>query len=237
MRVEAHHRKWRGCETYDSTAAANSSKDREQMATELKDRIATGLAESRMIVLVVQVLLGFACRAAFEPGFEKLPALAQSMKMVSFALLMVAPALLLAIPAYHQLAADGHNTPRVEVTFRRLIETALWPFAAALGVDIGVATFVVLGGTAAFVTAIATTAVAVAFWYAFAWFHLASHNSQSGEPMEQKAEPTPLDEKIKQVLTECRIVLPGTQAFLGFQMIVFLTEAFTKLPRSEQLLL
>lgn len=83
------------------------------MATELKDRIATGFDESRMIVLVVQVLLGFACRAAFEPGFEKLPALAQSMKMVSFALLMVALALLLAIPAYHQLAADG-------ITHRRL---------------------------------------------------------------------------------------------------------------------
>lgn len=123
------------------------------------------------------------------------------------------------------------------MTFRRLIETALWPFAAALGIDIGAATFVVLGGTAAFVTAIVTASVAVAFWYAFAWFHLASHTSQSGEPMEQKAEPTPLDEKIKEILTECRIVLPGTQAFLGFQMIVFLTEAFTKLPRSEQLLL
>ncbi|MDQ6808451.1 MAG: DUF6328 family protein [Verrucomicrobiota bacterium] len=33
-----------------------------------------------------------------------------------------------------------------------------------------------------------------------------------------------------------RIVLPGTQAFIGFQLSAFLTDAFTKLPRTAQTL-
>ena len=47
-------------------------------------------------------------------------------------------------------------------------------------------------------------------------------------------EPTPLETKIKQVLTEARVVLPGVQALLGFQLAAMLTEAFGKLPKSSQ---
>ena len=53
--------------------------------------------------------------------------------------------------------------------------------------------------------------------------------------MKEKTEPTPLDDKIKQTLTECRIVLPGTQAFLGFQLSAFLAESFSKLSHTNQL--
>ncbi|HWW77013.1 MAG TPA: DUF6328 family protein, partial [Pyrinomonadaceae bacterium] len=45
---------------------------------------------------------------------------------------------------------------------------------------------------------------------------------------EDKA--TKLSDKIKHVLTECRVVLPGSQALLGFQFIVILSESFDKLP-------
>ena len=76
------------------------------VAKDLKDRIKVGLDESRMIVLVVQVLAGFECRAVFEPGFERLPAPAQTMKMISFGLLVVTLALLLAVPAYQRLAEN-----------------------------------------------------------------------------------------------------------------------------------
>jgi hypothetical protein len=54
--------------------------------------------------------------------------------------------------------------------------------------------------------------------------------------MNRRTEPTPLEKKIEQVLTECRIVLPGTQALPGFQLSAFLTDAFTMLPRADQLL-
>ena len=42
-----------------------------------------------------------------------------------------------------------------------------------------------------------------------------------------------LTNKIKHVLTECRVVLPGAQALLGFQFICVLTESFDRLRRSR----
>lgn len=38
--------------------------------------------------------------------------------------------------------------------------------------------------------------------------------------------PTPLHAKIEQSLTEARVILPGAQALLGFQLIVMMTRAF-----------
>ena len=45
---------------------------------------------------------------------------------------------------------------------------------------------------------------------------------------------TDLETKIKQVLTEARVVLPGAQALLGFQFAAILMDAFEKLPRVSQ---
>lgn len=186
-----------------------------------------------MIVLVVQVLIGFECRAAFEPGFERLPDLAQTMKMVSFGLLIVTLALILAIPAFHRIAEEGQSTPRCETFLRWLMTVALLPFAVAVGLDVGIATLSQLGTAVGLAVTVATAGVALFCWYALGWFTPAA---DSHHIMNEQTEPTPLQEKIKQVLTECRIVLPGTQAFLGFQLSAFLTDSFAKLPRSEQLL-
>jgi len=45
---------------------------------------------------------------------------------------------------------------------------------------------------------------------------------------------TPLHAKIEQLLTEARVILPGAQALLGFQLIVMMTQAFDRLPPSVQ---
>jgi hypothetical protein len=45
---------------------------------------------------------------------------------------------------------------------------------------------------------------------------------------------TNLETKIKQVLTEARVVLPGAQALLGFQFAAMLMDAFEKLPKTSQ---
>jgi Family of unknown function (DUF6328) len=206
------------------------------MATELKDRIKVGLDEDRMIVLVVQVLLGFGFRGVFEPGFERLPSFGQSAKLVSSGLLMLTLALLLAVPAYHRIAEAGENTSSVEGVMRCLIAGALLPFAVGLGIDVGMATLTVFGTAAGVIAALAASVLALFFWYALGYFRAAANESKPGENMDEQTEPTPLKEKIKQALTECRIVLPGTQAFLGFQLSAFLTDGFSKLPRTDQLL-
>ena len=43
-----------------------------------------------------------------------------------------------------------------------------------------------------------------------------------------------LHQKIDQMLTEARVILPGVQAMLGFQLIVIMTQAFERLPPSYQ---
>ena len=46
----------------------------------------------------------------------------------------------------------------------------------------------------------------------------------------KKEVDTPLHTKIDQMLTEGRVILPGAQALLGFQLVVMLTKAFGQLP-------
>ena len=47
-------------------------------------------------------------------------------------------------------------------------------------------------------------------------------------------EQTPLKDKVEQVLTEARMVLPGVQALLGFQLATMMMEGFDKLPQSSK---
>jgi hypothetical protein len=42
--------------------------------------------------------------------------------------------------------------------------------------------------------------------------------------------PTPLKDKIEQLLTEARVIIPGAQALLGFQFVVVFVRSFAALP-------
>lgn len=53
---------------------------------------------------------------------------------------------------------------------------------------------------------------------------------------EIKKEKLPVKEKTKHILEETRVVLPGTQALLGFQLTAFFTERFSNIPQSLQYL-
>ena len=53
--------------------------------------------------------------------------------------------------------------------------------------------------------------------------------------MPKEEEQTPLKTKIEQMLTEARVVIPGAQALLGFQLIAVLTKAFADLPEGCEL--
>ena len=45
-----------------------------------------------------------------------------------------------------------------------------------------------------------------------------------------KQASTPLDVRVEQMLTEARVMLPGAQALLGFQLAILLTQGFENLP-------
>jgi Family of unknown function (DUF6328) len=51
-----------------------------------------------------------------------------------------------------------------------------------------------------------------------------------------KETKLPLHAKIEQLLTEARVILPGAQALLGFQLVVMMTKAFAELPAAVRLI-
>lgn len=200
----------------------------------LKEKIRTGLDEDRMLVLVVQVLIGFQFRAVLEPGFERLPDAAQYLKLAAFALLLLTLGLLLTAPSYHRIVFEGEDAAEFGLVLSILISCALLPFALALGIDFGVVTFNLFGVRGGIIGGCLATGTALFFWYGFEM--LSEKRGKDGAMIDEEAEKTSLPDKIKQVLTEGRIVLPGAQALLGFQLSGFFTDAFEKLPRASQLL-
>src|SRR5213080_5193599 len=56
----------------------------------------------------------------------------------------------------------------------------------------------------------------------------------SPKSSKAQSEQPELNEEIRHVLTEIRMVLPGAQALLGFQLITFVLSDFEKIPYSSK---
>jgi hypothetical protein len=85
--------------------------------------------------------------------------------------------------------------------------------------------------TAALVAGSAFCLLAGMFWYGLGF----SLRRKNRKRTMQEEKPTPLTTKIEQMLTEARVILPGAQALLGFQLTVTLTRAFGQLSDSLKL--
>lgn len=184
-----------------------------------KDRVKTGLSEVRSLVLGAQILLGFQYRAAFEPVFAHLSAAARMVALGSLMLLVASTACLIAPAPFHRIVARGQATARMERFTGRMGTFALLPFAVALGGNVATALAQQLGlGWAGLLGG----AVAVAA--GACWFGPALKPRRKPAPKEDEVAST--KERITELLTEARIVLPGVQALLGFQFASYLTDAF-----------
>jgi cytochrome bd-type quinol oxidase subunit 2 len=207
---------------------------------ELKDKIQNALDEARMLVLGSQVLLGFQFRSAFEPGFEKLSVTSQYLKMSALGLMLVALGLLISPAAYHRIVEEGEDTQDLHRFTTKVMDYALLPFAVALGIDVYVAAESTLSQTFSLIVGLSAGLLSLFFWYGLEFMRRAKHKAEIKEAQGMEKEETSesggtkLKDKIRQVLTECRVVLPGAQALLGFQFITTLTEAFEKLPSSSK---
>ena len=207
------------------------------MVAKLANQVENVLNETRMLILGAQVLLGFQFQAVLQPGFERLPPALQDLKVVGLGLMLLAVGLLLSPGAFHQIVERGNDSPRVVAFTSRIATLALLPFAVGMGLDVYLATTVVLGTAAALPAGLAATACALAFWYGIEWYLRARQppTPSTREDRQMSSGSTDLSTKIEQVLTEARVVLPGAQALLGFQFAAILMDAFEKLPRTSQL--
>lgn len=209
--------------------------------TKIKDKVKNALDEARMLVLGAQVLVGLQFRSFFEKGFESLPIASQALKLAGLGLMLLAAGLLISPAAYHRLVKRGEDTEEIHRYTSKLMGFALLPFAFGLGIDLDVAAQKIVGWKTGVAAGLAGLLAALFFWYVL---ELYRRRERAEEIAEKKKEEREVDEpedkgreekkklsdKIKHVLTECRVVLPGAQALMGFQFIAVLTESFDKLP-------
>jgi hypothetical protein len=200
----------------------------------------TALDEVRILVLGAQILLGFHLQCAFREGFDNLSSLARQLSALGLIAVVLAVALLIAPAMHHRLIEHGEDSSQAHRRITLFAAIALLPFAASLGLDLYVVVERLLGPAAALAMALVATAVALLLWYGIEYLSRSflpgsRHAMATAKSSQGKAEPTPLHAKIEQMLTEARMILPGVQAILGFQLAITLTQAFDKLPVASQL--
>jgi hypothetical protein len=200
----------------------------------LNHRIKTALDESRMLILGASVLLGFQFRSPFESGFASLPRFSQHLKVASLGILLVSIALIMSPGAYHRIVWQGNDSTHVQDFSTRVMDCALFPFLIAMGIDFYVIVGKFAGATAGTLTGVLMGAFALGLWYGPALIWRTKTRSETKTKGIARMEKTPLRDRVEQVLTEARVVLPGIQALLGFQLATMLTDGFDKLPQSSK---
>jgi putative Mn2+ efflux pump MntP len=191
----------------------------------LKTKVTDVLDEARILVLGTQVLLGFQFQARFRPGFVKLPAESQWASLVSLLLIYLALMLLIAPAAYHRIAEEGDDSSDLKHIAGRAIGVALPLLAGSLGLDIALISVRTIENAAAITLGALVVLLALGFWVGMG----IAHRREEGPSMNTR-EKSSLEEKIQTLLTESRVILPGVQALLGFQLAAMLTDKFETLP-------
>jgi len=196
--------------------------------TSLRSRIKNALDEVRILVLGTQVLLGFAYRAFFEPRFDRLSPRDKGVVLAGLCLLLAQIGILLMPAARHRIVERGKDSEALHRFAMNCAFVALLPFSFVLGLDL----FLAMGTVSArarIAIPIALMALAFCLWYGIAVLRGPPAEAREDEALEMK-----LEDKIVQVLTEARVVLPGAQALVGFQLAITLMDAYEKLPRGSK---
>ena len=213
----------------------------------LSDAIENVLNEARILLLGGQVLLGFGYRACFEPRFEQIPAAAQWAQIIGLSIMTAGLGWLIWPAAFHQIREDGASNTAIHAFTTRVLDWGLLPLALGLPLTIfPVATALHIGHP--LWISVAPGVMALLIWYAWSYAvrdprkrrqvrqELLSQEVQAKETQGKNQQKPDISERIKKVLIECRMALPGAQAFLGFQFAIVFAQAFEQIPRSWQII-
>jgi Family of unknown function (DUF6328) len=200
---------------------------------EIAQKVKVALDETRMLVLGAQILIGFQFRGVFQDLYSQLPAPSRYLNGIALLLMVVTLALLILPGTYHRIVEEGNASGRFHALTNKLAATALIPFTVSLGIDVGITSERILGPVSGIAAGASVGALALLFWYGVEGWRMRSTGQAEramSERQKDAVERTGLHEKIDQMLTEARVILPGSQALLGFQLAIVLTQAFEKLP-------
>jgi hypothetical protein len=191
----------------------------------LAEKTKTALDESRMLMLGAQVLLGFQLQAPFQNAFETLTIHEKVVEIGVLCIMVLVIGLLVAPSARHRIVEEGEATPAINRFITTMAFVTLLPFSIALALDLFIAGTRSAGLWLGILFGLATFGIALGFWYG----PLVMRHHERGTMPDSNGK-TSTAAKINYVLTEARVVLPGAQALLGFQLAIVLTTGFAELP-------
>jgi hypothetical protein len=114
---------------------------------------------------------------------------------------------------------------------------SLLPFALSLGIALFITGERIFGFSAGLAAGCFFALLALGCWYGLQYLRRLQTGHKEGAISARQQtvmETTPLDERITQMLTEARVVLPGVQALLGFQLASVISQSFERLPASSK---
>jgi hypothetical protein len=199
----------------------------------LNRKVKTALDENRLLLLGAQVLFGFQLQAVFQDMFAQISELARGVDCVALMLMALAIGLLIAPSMRHRIVEAGADTNEVHSAAGLFAGAALVPLGTSLGLDVYIVFEQVYGPSVAAMVGGIFFGLAGLLWFAIGFIARLALKVPS---MSEKEEPTLLSTRIDQMLTEARIIVPGAQALLGFQLVVTFTRAFGDLPATPKLI-
>ena len=190
-----------------------------------------------MLVMGAEILIGFEFNGTFQDGFKRLSTVSQDLNLVALTLMLFTLILLLSPSAFHQLTERGEDTIQVDRFATHVMEAALLPLALGLGASAYIPAEEINGVVTGVIFGLATVSVALLFWSNPMFLRPKNKKEREGNSMtsaerEKTGGPTSVHDKIRHVLTEARVIIPGNQALLGFQFAVILQQGFRELPQS-----
>jgi uncharacterized membrane protein YidH (DUF202 family) len=206
----------------------------------LNDAIENVLNEARILLLGGQVLLGFSFRICFEEKFEQINRPAQLAEIIGLGIMTAALGWLVWPAAFHQIRENGRTTAALHTFTTNVLDWALLPFAVGLALTLYTAsTALDLPYSPAIGSA--AGAFSIALWYG--WSRAGRRpdakqkvRTELARQEKNDAGKPDLGDRIKKVLIECRMALPGAQAFLGFQFAIVFAQGFEQLRRPWQII-
>src|SRR5262245_2926575 len=194
--------------------------------TSLSKKVRTALDETRLLILGAQVLFGFQLEVVFQELFSSLPLSSRYLECAAQLLMTISVVCLITPSMLQRIAERGDDTSRILQAATLCAGLALLPFALSIGLDLYIIFEPITGRGLAVAAGLSFFILAGAFWYGLG-FLLQPHRVK---PMPSQPSATPLSTKIENMLREARVILPGAQALLGFQLVVILTRIFSEMP-------
>jgi hypothetical protein len=199
----------------------------------LEDKLKLSLNENRLLILGTQVVFGFQFDGIFQNQFQDLPPWSRLLAAAGLPLLMSAIGLLIAPSMQHRIVERGQDSARTLRLAMLSGDLALSPLSIALAFDVFIALERV-GGTGWGIAAGAVFfSVAMVCWYGLEFVLRTKRKPMAAD--KDSTKPTSLQVQVDQLLTEARLIIPGAQALLGFQLTVTLTRAFAQLPSEAKI--